>query len=189
MKTSFADQLINSVSIPHAPINKACALVTERMKVKVSLEAKFFGSQLFSYEQKLLIAVLFSSGCRVSEALAMLSSDFTPSGLFIIRGLKGSKSATYQLVSFQGFAFRPINRGVYLFRDLNRFHVYRLVRQLGLYATFGDNLLASVTHYFRHLIAMEQQECGFADFFISQTLRHKNLNNVKFYTATKAAER
>ena len=189
MKGHTANYCIDDVPKSNAPINKLLQRPSERNRVKNELNIKIFSNYAIPYYQKLMIAVLFSSGCRVSEALALRKGDFTESGQFIIRGLKKSESAVYQLASFDCFRYRYDLINDSLLASLNRWHIYRLLRSLGIYSKFAGNQCASVTHYFRHLIALEQAEASFDSKVTSRTLRHKSLKNVEYYTKPKAAKR
>ena len=189
MKGLTANYCIDDVPKSNAPINKPLQRPSERERVKSDLTFKIFSNYAVPYFQKLVIAVLFSSGCRVSEALALRKGDFTESGQFIIRGLKKSESAVYQLASFDCFRYRYDLINDSLLASLNRWHIYRLLRSLGIYSKFAGNQCASVTHYFRHLIALEQAEASFDSKVTSRTLRHKSLKNVEYYTKPKAAKR
>ena len=186
MKGHTANYCINGVSTPTAPINKPLQRQSQRERVKNELTVKIFSNYAISYYQKLMIAVLFSSGCRVSEALALRKANFTESGQFVVKGLKKSESAVYQMASFDCFKFRYELINDSLLASLNRWHIYRLLRAFGVYSYFDGNQCASVTHYFRHLIALEQAEASFDSKVTSRTLRHKSLKNVEYYTKPTA---
>ena len=189
MKGHTANYCIDDVPKSNAPINKLLQRPSERIRVKNELNIKFFSNYAIPYYQKLMIAVLFSSGCRVSEALALRKANFTESGQFVVKGLKKSESAVYQVASFDCFKFRYELINDSLLASLNRWHIYRLLRAFGVYSYFDGNQLASVTHYFRHLIALEQAEASFEAKVTSRTLRHKSLKNVEYYTKKPAAKR
>lgn len=189
MKGHTANYCIDDVPKSNAPINKPLQRPSERNRVKNELTFKIFSNYAIPYYQKLVIAVLFSSGCRVSEALALRKSNFTESGQFVVKGLKKSESAVYQLASFDCFKFSFAQINDSCLASLNRWHIYRLLRSLGIYSHFAGNQCASVTHYFRHLIALEQAEASFEAKVTSRTLRHKSLKNVEFYTKKSAAKR
>ena len=189
MKGHTANYCINGVSTPTAPINKLLQRPSERERVRNELTFKIFSNYAIPYFQKLVIAVLFSSGCRVSEALALRKANFTESGQFVVRGSKRSESAVYQLASFDCFKFRYELINDSLLASLNRWHIYRLLRAFGVYSYFDGNQYASVTHYFRHLIALEQAKASFEAKVTSRTLRHKSLKNVEYYTKKPAAKR
>ena len=189
MKGHTANYCIDDVPKSNAPINKLLQRPSERERVRNELTFKIFSNYAIPYFQKLVIAVLFSSGCRVSEALALRKANFTESGQFVVRGSKRSESAVYQLASFDCFKFRYELINDSLLASLNRWHLYRLLRSLGIYSYFDGNKCASVTHYFRHLIALEQAEASFNSKVTSRTLRHKSLKNVEFYTKKSAAKR
>ena len=189
MKGHTANYCIDDVPKSNAPINKPLQRQSQRERVKNELTVKIFSNYAIPYYQKLVIAVLFSSGCRVSEALALRKANFTASGQFVVKGSKKSESAVYQLAAFDCFKFKFELINDSDLSSLNRWHIYRLLRSLGIYSKFAGNQCASVTHYFRHLIALEQAEASFDSKVTSRTLRHKSLKNVEYYTKKPAAKR
>jgi integrase len=128
-----------------------------------------------------LLKFMSISGCRVTEALNIKTSDITKDGRVIVRGLKNSESrfvSDSELCHF--FSHCKKNNRV-PFMIYNRFFIYRYLKKLGLYSYFGESTKASVTHSFRHLAILDMKEIDKGLQLTKQSIGHKSIKSTKHY--------
>jgi integrase len=124
---------------------------------------------------------LLVSGSRVSEVLCISPSHITGNGCFKIEGKKNSNSRVYYDNRVANYLIECKKNCVYPFERLNRFYLYRLFNSANLYHTFEGNKKKSVTHFPRHLKALDALEVDNNNDVVSDILRHKSLKNKSFY--------
>ncbi len=130
---------------------------------------------------KAVAALMFEHGLRISEVLRIEKKDISPSGHIRIKGLKGSHSRVVLAGTLRTFW---TNSPDYMFPigdTYSRFYFYRWFRKMGVYKIFGDNKKYSVTHLFRHALALQFKE-DFNDTQLTQKyLGHKNIKSTEHY--------
>ena len=170
-----------AVSIRSAPNNTPLHFRSDRAELFKDLEAKVLLSSAYSGTDKLLLYVMFLSGCRVSEALDIRPSRISPSGQVLLRGLKGSEDRVINIGSMARYGVDNIILASYDIELRSRFSMYRLLKRLGFSQYFGESSVPSVTHIFRHMFVREQAEQGIELTTTQRAVGHKNINNTKHY--------
>lgn len=67
------------------------------------------------------------------------------------------------------------------FSDLNRFHVYRELKKLGIGIQITGSKKKAVTHAFRHMIGKAIKANGNEIEITRKYLGHKNIKSTKYY--------
>lgn len=142
-----------------------------------------------------LVHFLLSSGCRISEALALDRSDLNPEGRLVVRG-KGSKERMVELTPaalgaireyiksrhdlepalFLNYDRRSTSRGGRRLTDAGARHVVRRLRR-----DLGVEGLRS-PHVLRHTTATELLTITGNVRLVQEVLGHANLNTMQGYT-------
>lgn len=180
--TNYMAQLDSkSVSTRSAPTTIPLHSQSDRAELFKELESKVLLNSSYSGTDKLLLYVMFLSGCRVSEALDIRPSRISPSGQVLIKGLKGSDDRIVNVGSMKRYGVDNIILASYDIELRSRFSMYRLLKKLGFAQYFGNSEVASVTHIFRHMYIREQAEQGIEVETMKRAIGHKNINNTKHY--------
>ncbi len=153
------------------------------------------GPQESALRDRALVHFLLSSGCRISEALALNRSDINPEGRLVVRG-KGSKERMVELTPaamdavrtyldarqdrepalFLNYDRRSCSRGGRRLTDAGARHVVRrLRRELGLEGLRSPHVL-------RHTTATELLTITGNVRLVQEVLGHANLNTMQGYT-------
>lgn len=142
---------------------------------------RFVNDNRLPIELRLLIDLLLSSGCRISELLAPQGFIVRKNGLIELYASKNKvkhvfRSANFDsyLMNFAGSYYRGLS-------NYSRFQIYRLFKKLGIYATFENNTKMSVTHLPRHVVGSltYQSTNDMAD--VKHVLNHKSINSSEYY--------
>lgn len=180
--TAYMAQLDSeSVLKRRAPTTIPLHSRSDRAELFKDLEAKVLLSTAYAGTDKLLLYVMYLSGCRVSEALDIRPSRISPSGQVLLRGLKGSEDRVINVGSMKRYGVDNIILASYDIELRSRFSMYRLLKRLGFAQYFGNSGVASVTHIFRHMYIREQAEQGIEVETMKRAIGHKNINNTKHY--------
>ena len=124
-------------------------------------------------------------GLRISECLNVTTSDISNTGHIRIRGAKGSNDRIvipYRFASFWQSEAKPI---LPIGNVYSRFWFYRQYKALGLYATFGNSKVKSVTHLFRHLSILSLKDNFNETNLTRQFIGHKSINSTLHYERKK----
>lgn len=176
---------IKSVPSPCAQTTTPCGSGSPGISNGFDLEVFMSNASGLSVLEKAVIELMFMHGLRISEVLNIDQSDISKSGAIRIKALKGSSFRVVQPALFKEFWLKNCSQLLPLRTVYSRFYFYRLFKRLGLYAYFGTNSNASVTHYFRHLKGLDIQE-SFNDWALTQSvLGHKNVNSTHYYGQKK----
>lgn len=170
-----------SVSTPPAHSSDLCCLGISDSAAQFDYYVKVYSLSSCSQIDKLLIEIMWSSGCRVSEALRLKYTDFSRSGLFKITASKKS-NATFARITYNlPYLLAHISTSGYIFHGISRFYVYRLFKKMNLIlctSRIGNN---SVTHYFRKQLAADAYHLGNSLENITTVLGHKSANSAIYY--------
>lgn len=90
-----------------------------------------------------------SSGCRVSEALALTTGDIVLPDLLIIKALKGSRPRTIRIPEFKDQFSRLLSLGNHPLFRVSYSHVYRQYLNAGIVEIRPDSCHNRVTHSLR----------------------------------------
>lgn len=130
---------------------------------------------------KAVAALMFEHGLRISEVLRIEKRDISASGHIRIRGLKGSHSRVVLANILRKFWTTSPEYMFPLCNTYSRFYFYRWLKKMGVYKVFGENKKYSVTHLFRHALALHFKE-EFDDTQLTQQyLGHKNIKSTLLY--------
>ena len=130
---------------------------------------------------KWLVWAHYHTGCRISEILKLSPPIVNVSKRVYIKACKGSENRVCIVPPIHYISSETrIQQGV-LSEYYDRYFIYRLYKKVGISAIFGNNINKSITHVFRHNVALNViAECNDKS-FASKALGHKNKDNIKFY--------
>jgi integrase len=172
---------VKSDAILPAPSNK---LLHGQMLSDPSESARIRGFISDSKLPIVLRAVMelqFLHGLRISETLNIGPSDITKNGRIRIKGLKGSHDRFIMASIHMDFW---LSTGVHLlplYKCYSRFWFYREYKKLLIGSCFGNSQVHSVTHYFRHAVALDSQETFDNINDTKMVLGHKNVKSTEKY--------
>ena len=130
---------------------------------------------------KAVISLQMEHGLRISEVLNIEKNDISQRGYILIKSLKGSKNRLVSPSFYRQFWFNSPPLTFPLSRLYSRFYFYRWYNKLGLYATYGNNSTASVTHIFRHELGLHLKN-KFNQLEVSKSfLGHVNAKSTEAY--------
>lgn len=181
-------QGINSVPSPSAQSAKPCGLVSVQDQILRQVEASLATLKISNPPCYLIARLLFESGSRISEILAIRSTDITPAGRIMIKAKKGSRDRIISAGHLGDDLLKLRKRQGLIFGDISRFHVYRSFRSVGLSHIFDGRSKASVTHIFRHLAAMDLEQTEHGKQAITTGLGHRSERSADHYSAEKLNE-
>lgn len=130
---------------------------------------------------KVVVSILLSTGCRISEALAVRQQDIILPFKVRIKGKKGSADGIYTIIKGDELLQHLHLNGNSIGELRNRFYYYRLFKAKGIYGKFGENKKLSVTHYFRHETTLNNKNQGVTTIENQKLLRHQNRENTNIY--------
>lgn len=134
---------------------------------------------------KLVIWILFNTGCRISEVLDLKSTDISEDWFVKIRGSKGSNN---RIIKIQPPPFWiNFNRQTpyYLFQEFSRFYIYRVCRANNLILKVEGMKHYSVTHSFRHYYATQLLRFQDEENSAGKELGHKSNRSILHYAKEK----
>lgn len=133
----------------------------------------------------LLAMIMLESGCRVSEALQIRSTDVTLQGRIMISAKKGGHDRIVK-INVPGINWAMIKSGpAMIFQGISRFHVYREFKRSGLSFVMEGRSKASVTHLFRHYVAHDLYTADKSNETIKTGLGHKSEGSAEYYKPTE----
>lgn len=91
-----------------------------------------------------------SSGCRISEALALSTTDVVLPDLLIIKALKGSRARSVRIPELQSQLLSLLSAGSHPLFRLSYAQVYRQYKAAGIIEYLDHNHRNRVTHSLRH---------------------------------------
>jgi len=171
------------VPCPNAQTSDLCIDGSTEMAIRSAINSAL---GLWKRSQPILyhLAVLqLNTGLRISEILSIHSSHISPEGRIFVKGSKGSRSRIVQPPTDLEFWLKEKDLNRYVFKDLNRFHVYREYRNRGISAKFGSNIKFSVTHLPRHLVGLDLKNINNAKEAIAINLGHRGDASADHYTS------
>ena len=131
------------------------------------------------------IALLFSSGLRISELLRLSRASLVGYNKLLVVGSKGSSDRIVDIVLAQDLTNRVLSSGVPIGDIYSRFYFHRNFKRLGFSARFGSNENNSVTHYFRHMYALQLIKNNVNRQLVSKEIGHLNHKSINYYDNQK----
>lgn len=174
-----------SVPTPFAQTLAQCEPVPVQDQATKQLKASVQFLKINNPPVYIIAMILLDSGCRISEVLAIRSTDVSPQGRVMIKGAKGSNDRIVfsSTVSDQLIKLRSMQGPI--FAGISRFHVYRSFKSAGLGQFMSGRSRQSVTHLFRHLYAQDLQKTTHGKKAITTGLGHKNDQSADHYSTIK----
>ena len=125
--------------------------------------------------------LLFEHGLRITEVLNIQKCDISRQGRIRIKGLKGSNDRIVTPIMFAQFWQSLPDFMLPLGSVYSRFYFYRWFKRIGIYDVFGNNKRFSVTHMFRHHLALSLKN-EFDDTALTQrVLGHRSIKSTLHY--------
>jgi len=174
-----------SVSKPIAQTTTLCDRVNVLDTITSNLEAAIYSDSSIPNSLKCLIEILSTSGCRVSQALQIKGSQISLSGRILIKAVKGGNDTIIQISKYKSFLISQRTNNNEIFDIYNRFFVYRFLKKKGIFFKFQNSSKTSVTHFFRHALAVDVNNLSHNANLIASSLGHKSLNSQKYYMQKK----
>lgn len=128
-----------------------------------------------------LFRLLCLSGCRITEALNVRSSDVAVNGSILIRGLKNSSDRIFHDVELANYARVAAKATPFVFYGMNRFSAYRLLKQIGIGTTKKGRERQSVTHIFRNEYIRISKSLTSDTKVIANSVGHKSIKSQEYY--------
>lgn len=135
---------------------------------------------------KLVIELQFMYGLRITSLLNLTTSDITQSGALRIKQGKGSEDLIVYSQRYSEYLQKIRNVSGSKICDYSRFYFYRLYMKKGLYEEYGKNMKRSVTHMFRHNIALSMKNSNISVEEVKRFLGHKSIKSTRNYYDKKA---
>lgn len=123
----------------------------------------------------------FTSGCRVSEILAITASCISDNHTIYIKGLKGSYSRFINAGVVGEFMLKLRKRDGYVFSHYNRFSVYRAYKRYNILYVLVNKQRNAVTHAMRHLFIKQAVLLSSSLHDVKQLVGHKELKSTEHY--------
>lgn len=172
---------VKPVPNPSAQTNKLLHGQTKELAEITALLHNLLRNDVVPEPVKAVAALMFEHGLRITEVLRIEKGDISASGHIRIRGLKGSNSRVVLANIRRKFWITSPDYMFPIGNTYSRFYFYRWFRKMGVYKIFGDNKKYSVTHLFRHALALHFKE-EFEDTQLTQQyLGHKNIKSTEHY--------
>lgn len=132
-------------------------------------------------ELKVLIHLQLMTGLRISEILNITAKDLKSYGRILINTLKKGKPRLVYYVDSYGYLDKCRALSVQPFANYDRYFIYRLYKKNGIQLATKMSSKMSVTHAFRHLIAMQLAKEVESTAIVSQVLGHSSINSIANY--------
>lgn len=173
--------LVKSVVIPTAPYDSPCDVNSATVPGGFDFDTLVIRNCSLPDVVKAVVELQYRFGLRITECLNFTSSDIMADGSIRIRGLKGSSDRVVKPVTYAKLwvtCFLPL---LPLHTTFSRFYFYRIYKAQGWSGKFCNSGLNSVTHYFRHMKALELLN-KFNDIELTaRELGHKSLKSTEYY--------
>lgn len=171
----------NSVSNSTAHSTTLCAKGVEpgpEIKRILEQSMKFrFTSPDYYY----IIMLQLLGGLRISEVLGIKYNHITSSGAVNVRGLKGSNNKFVVVSELRNWLLYCKDSKINPFDGISRFMVYRFYKKHSISYLFEGRNHKSVTHYLRHLFAMDVNSSADNITDVKEALGQKSINSTKHY--------
>lgn len=176
---------MNSVSNPVAQYTKLCAAGniydTEFLRVlQVADKIK-----CTDYVYYVIIILQLFGGLRITEVLNIKCQHITNLGFVNVRGIKKSNNKFVNVPEIKDFLRNCKLSNLDPFFGISRFMVYRFYKKHLINHLFDNSCNNSVTHYLRHLYAIQVNSTADNINDVRDSMGHKSVNSTKHYIHTK----
>ena len=138
-------------------------------------------ARMRGHRDAIVLDLLLVSGCRVSEVCGIEPKDILSNTQVYVKGLKGSASRICTLGIMHDFLDFKYRLGFMWNRGLNRWYVYRMCKEFGVYEQILGNKKLAVTHAGRHELVAGLEKAGLRPEEIAELIGHRNVNSTKHY--------
>jgi len=138
-------------------------------------------NKMFLGKYYYLFRLLCLSGCRISEGLAIKTSDVAVNGSVLIRGLKGSSDRVFYDHEIAQYAMNVSSRTPLIFFGCDRFSAYRHLKNLGIGTQKVGRERMSVTHIFRNEYIKLSKSLTSDSRVIANSVGHKSIKSQDYY--------
>lgn len=128
-----------------------------------------------------IIMLQLLGGLRISEVLGIKYQHITSSGAVNVRGLKGSNNKFVVVSELRDWLLYCKDSRIDPFDGISRFMVYRFYKKHSISYLFEGRNHNSVTHYLRHLFAMDVTSSADSITDVKEALGQKSVNSTKHY--------
>jgi len=128
---------------------------------------------------------LVRSGGRISEILGIRHTDEISAGVYIVHGLKKSRSYTVEIPGHLYLKSLCFDCSIHLFGTLHRCTVHRALVKFGLYAQLNNNNNMTVCHLPRHKLAAALFNSSQDPKLIQDLLKHNSIKSQTHYEPKK----
>ena len=171
----------NSVLSPTAHSTKLCASGNVGDSEIVRLLTLFERLKCTHEVYYVIFMLQIMAGLRISEVLNIRCQHITNLGAVNVRGLKGSNNKFVNVSEVRSYLMRCKALSLDPFVDISRFMVYRFYKKHNVSYLFNGAVNCSVTHYLRHLFAMQVNSTAESLEDVSLAMAHKSSNSTKHY--------
>lgn len=180
-------QLINnsSVSSPTAHNTKLCAVGSVYDAEFLRILGLADKMKCTNYVYYVIIYLQLFGGLRITEVLNIQCQHITSLGFVNVRGIKGSNNKFVNVPEVKDFLRNCKLSSIDPFYGISRFMVYRFYKKHSISHLFSNSYNSSVTHYLRHLYAIQVNSTADNINDVRDTMGHKSVNSTKHYIHTK----
>lgn len=185
IKKNIVQDAFRSVQKPSAQYTILCDSSMDEVVRSNEVVELLTTDNSVSVLEKAVIELMFISGCRISQAISIKSSDISVSGKIRIKGSKGSDDIIAFPTMFRDFWTCNKNFISSVFIGYNRFYFYRLFKKKGLIKKLEHKINWNVTHSLRQLYIESLKNSEFDDELIKKSIGHKSIKSQEFYINKK----
>ena len=158
-----------------------CAVPEAATARAAAIEVVMRVSRMRGHRDAIIMDLLLFSGVRVSEACNILPEHILNEKQVYIHGLKGSADRICTLQVMTDFDVYKYRLSWQWNTGLNRWYVYRMCKEFGVYEQILGNKNLAVTHAGRHELIMSLQKAGLDSSQIAQVMGHKRVESTEHY--------
>ena len=171
----------NSDVTPSAQSLGLCAARVKVEQFRTNVLRVVYDKQMYPLSLRYMIFLMLYTGCRISEALRVNKTDCSRNNSVRIRASKGSNDRIINLPKLDNMLLRDIQGTGLIFKDYDRFFIYRVCKQHGMVLNKVGTINHSVTHSFRAAYAFDMLEISETDFLKANVLGHRSIKSVEYY--------
>lgn len=167
-------------NLPAPNVNQCDALGDEEIKLYASIMKYVFDNSL-PIELRLIIDLLLSSGCRISELLGKNGFIVRLNGIIVVEQPKNKQNIYFRSINFNSYLMQYAGKRYFGLSIYSRFQVYRIFKKMGIYAQFEGISKLSVCHLPRHLQGVLTYMSTNSLNEVQKELSHKSIKSSESY--------
>jgi len=178
--TSFL-QVVKPVSALPAQSVIPCDPRNDRLIQMQRLITGYIADQRLPISIRLLLDIMLSGGCRVSEVIQPGGFMVLPTGAVKIYQSKTKSTHIFNLTHLTSVIDKYKGGNCILCSGYSRFQIYRLFKKMGIESTFDGLSKSSVCHLPRHLVGALTYTTDHNLQDVAKVLNHANQKNSLYY--------